>query len=85
MNPMDRLILAILEEGYLWSPAMVSAYHEHEPNSFIKLTEQWFCPFCGTDKDSPNGTGGDIACCGEIGHAERTMILKEPNGHASNL
>lgn len=26
------------------------------------------CPFCGKTKPSANGTGSDVACCGEIGH-----------------
>ena len=30
---------------------------------------RWECPFCGQERFSPNGTGGDIACCGEVGHA----------------
>ena len=30
---------------------------------------KWECPFCGKEKTSPNGTGSDIACCGEVGHA----------------
>lgn len=29
----------------------------------------WECPYCGTEKPSPNGTGSDVACCGEVGHA----------------
>lgn len=27
------------------------------------------CPFCGNTKPSPNGTGSDVSCCGEVGHA----------------
>jgi hypothetical protein len=27
------------------------------------------CPYCGTTKPSENGTGSDVACCGERGHA----------------
>lgn len=28
------------------------------------------CPFCGTVKPSAAGTGSDVACCGEVGHAK---------------
>jgi hypothetical protein len=28
------------------------------------------CTYCGTVKPSDNGTGSDIACCGERGHAK---------------
>lgn len=27
------------------------------------------CPYCGETKPSENGTGSDVACCGERGHA----------------
>lgn len=27
------------------------------------------CPYCGNVKPSENGTGSDVACCGEVGHA----------------
>lgn len=27
------------------------------------------CPFCSNTKPSHNGTGSDVACCGEVGHA----------------
>lgn len=27
------------------------------------------CPYCGNTKVSPNGTGSDVACCGEVGHS----------------
>lgn len=27
------------------------------------------CPYCGNVKPSENGTGSDVACCGERGHA----------------
>jgi hypothetical protein len=26
------------------------------------------CPYCGETKPSENGTGSDVACCGEVGH-----------------
>lgn len=29
------------------------------------------CVYCGRAKGSPNGTGSDVRCCGEIGHVER--------------
>ena len=32
------------------------------------------CDFCGEEHDSPNGTGSDVSCCGEVGHAKRTII-----------
>jgi hypothetical protein len=28
------------------------------------------CPYCGAVKPSDNGTGSDVACCGERGHAK---------------
>lgn len=31
------------------------------------------CPHCGMDKPSHNGTGSDVSCCGEIGHAVETQ------------
>lgn len=27
------------------------------------------CIYCGKEHDSPNGTGTDILCCGELGHS----------------
>lgn len=33
------------------------------------------CPFCGKAKRSENGTGSDVSCCGEVGHA--TVIHTE--------
>lgn len=30
----------------------------------------WACVFCGTVKTSPNGTGSDVVCCGEVGRVE---------------
>jgi hypothetical protein len=36
-----------------------------------EVGQWWRCPYCGNVKTSPNGTGSDVACCGEIGHAER--------------
>lgn len=27
------------------------------------------CPYCGKLKTSANGTGSDVACCSEVGHA----------------
>lgn len=29
------------------------------------------CPFCGNTKQSSNGTGSDVSCCGEVGHATK--------------
>ena len=34
----------------------------------------WTCDFCGKEHESPNGTGSDVSCCGEVGHAHRTII-----------
>lgn len=28
------------------------------------------CPFCAKVKPSANGTGSDVSCCGEVGHAK---------------
>lgn len=28
------------------------------------------CAFCGAVKTSPNGTGSDVVCCGEVGRVE---------------
>lgn len=30
--------------------------------------KEFICPYCGTEHNSPNGTGSDIRCCGEVGH-----------------
>lgn len=30
---------------------------------------RWFCPYCGKERHSESGTGSDVACCGEVGHA----------------
>src|SRR6185312_1093886 len=29
----------------------------------------WICPYCGNEHASENGTGSDVVCCGEVGHA----------------
>lgn len=34
-----------------------------------KGADLWECPYCGAQKPSENGTGSDVACCGERGHA----------------
>ena len=31
------------------------------------------CPYCGQIHNSPNGTGSDVSCCGEIGHSEEII------------
>ena len=36
------------------------------------------CPFCGTLKTSPNGTGSDVSCCGEVGHAQLVQEVATP-------
>jgi hypothetical protein len=28
----------------------------------------YHCIYCGRGHNSPNGTGSDVACCGEVGH-----------------
>jgi len=35
------------------------------------MTNKFECPYCGNEKTSYNGTGSDVYCCGEVGHAER--------------
>jgi hypothetical protein len=30
---------------------------------------EYECPHCGSLRRSPNGTGSDMACCGEVGDA----------------
>lgn len=30
----------------------------------------YVCPYCGNSKPSANGTGSDVACCGEVGHSK---------------
>ena len=30
----------------------------------------YICVYCGRECCSPNGTGSDVVCCGERGHAE---------------
>lgn len=34
----------------------------------MSTTNPFTCPYCGATHTSANGTGGDIACCGEVGH-----------------
>lgn len=31
---------------------------------------RYACVYCGTDHYSPNGTGSDVSCCGEVGQVE---------------
>lgn len=40
------------------------------------------CPFCGNTKTSPNGTGTDVSCCGEVGHAITVLHVIGPMGEA---
>lgn len=35
-----------------------------------RYAEMWRCVYCGAEKPSENGTGGDVSCCGEVGHVE---------------
>jgi hypothetical protein len=35
------------------------------------------CPYCAGLKPSPNGTGSDVACCGEVGHSLPTEAQDE--------
>jgi hypothetical protein len=39
---------------------------------------KFVCVYCGKVRDSHNGTGSDIACCGEVGHVELTATNEEP-------
>lgn len=48
----------------------------------MKETDKYECVFCGTVKPSPNGTGGDVACCGKVGHVEPYIPLDEDNNDA---
>lgn len=36
-----------------------------------RALKEFVCPYCGTEHHSPNGTGSDIKCCGEVGHCGR--------------
>lgn len=78
MNPMERMVLAVVDEGYPWTPAMVTAYQEYKDTHplAIALKKVWLCPYCTQEKVSNNETGSDISCCGEVGHATLIMELK---------
>lgn len=39
------------------------------------MTTTYVCPFCGTSHAARNAPdGGDIACCGEVGHVEAAEV-----------
>jgi len=49
--------------------SMAAAQTMHTPGGLVGYS----CPYCGTvyaKSRSESGTGGDIACCGEVGHCE---------------
>lgn len=49
--------------------------HE-EPRVVLRrdiVREYWACPFCGWELNPPEET----ACCGEVGHEERVLMLKD--------
>ena len=31
------------------------------------MDAKFTCPFCLNEHESPNGTGSDVQCCGEVG------------------
>lgn len=52
-------------------------------------SQLWECPYCGAQKPSENGTGSDVACCGERGHASPVEAQEEaesakPFSHADS-
>ena len=49
----------------------MSADYRQQEEVEREMWEQWVCPYCGNAKTSPSGEGVDVACCGEIGHAQR--------------
>lgn len=42
------------------------------PGAVEPLRDLWECVYCGSVHPSPNGTGSDVVCCGEIGHVQPT-------------
>jgi hypothetical protein len=51
--------------GFRTSPNTV----RYKPTPVRQAGTSWVCPYCGHSKPSPNGTGSDVACCGEVGHS----------------
>lgn len=43
-----------------------------EYRSLTVADKKYVCPFCYKEHTSPNGTGTDILCCGELGHCQPT-------------
>ena len=39
------------------------------------------CPYCGKTKPSENGTGSDVACCGEAGHVKEVPTQRSWEGY----
>lgn len=33
---------------------------------------KYVCVYCLNERNSPNGTGSDVRCCGEVGHIMTT-------------
>lgn len=40
------------------------------PGATPELRDLWECVYCGKTHPSESGTGGDVVCCGEIGHVQ---------------
>lgn len=41
------------------------------------LRDLWECVYCGRTHTSESGTGGDVVCCGEIGHVQPVNYEEE--------
>jgi hypothetical protein len=51
---------------------MTADHDLHDDGEEIRYWQergQWECPYCFKKKPSYNGTGSDVSCCGEVGHA----------------
>ena len=60
---------------------MRDAYSALESILQLNLQPHFYCVYCGGERASNSGTGGDIDCCGEVGHVVLQYELppqKEP-------
>lgn len=48
-----------------------AGWEQQADNERRRREEIFVCPYCGNERYSYNGTGSDISCCGEVGHAEQ--------------
>lgn len=84
INIFTRFTVAIADEELNWSPTMIEAYNDFLKEAEVKgppvLTPYYECPYCTKRYyNSYNGTGSDISCCGEVGHALTFYELTRQN------